>query len=108
MSGIPVKGTLAQTGVGATTWIPMNRFGSDDVSLVVQVTGTVTYTVELTLTPIQGRGSDPGNEVVADHATLVDMTASASGNIDFPVCGVRLTVTAGAGTASLQVNQGSL
>lgn len=84
----------------------MNRFAGDDVSIVVAVTGTVTYTVEGTLSELL-RADRSANPTIVDHATLVDATESASGNFDFPVKGIRINVTAGTGSVTMQLIQGS-
>ena len=103
----PVEFT--QTGVGATDWfltdIHRNPF---NIGFGVEVTGTVTYTVEHTFfkdlyteTPVPAGSIFP-------HATIANQTASQDGNYAFPVMAVRVNVTAGTGSIKVTFIQAGI
>ena len=73
------------------------------VGFGVIVDGTVTYTVQHTF-------DDPavGFTTWFSHPSVVDQVANDDGNYAFPVTGVKLLVTAGDGTASLQLIQAGI
>ena len=80
------------------------------VTIALAVQGTNTSKVQVTLddplTAIDPQGS---NLTWFDHATLVNVTANALGNIAFPVRAVRLVMTAyTSGQATMTVLQAGL
>lgn len=88
---------LARTGTGqSATLIPLPR-SPFNIGFGVVVSGTVTYTVQHTF--------DGTNWFDHDSADLVDATTNQDGNYAYPVAGVRLNVTAGAGTATMHAIQ---
>ena len=92
MSFVQVK---SQTGTGQSTVtkvLPANPF---HIGFGVVVSGTVTYTIEHTFNGIDFFPND----------FVVGATANADGNIAFPIAGLRVNVTAGAGTATLTAIQ---
>jgi hypothetical protein len=94
---IPVSKTI--TGIADSTGIPMDTYISPfNVGFGVQVTGTVTYTVMHTF---------DGTNWFA-HATVAGQSTSQDGNYAFPVLQIRLSVTAGTGTAVLTVIQAGM
>jgi len=76
------------------------------MGLAVVVTGTITYKVQYTFDNVFAKGYDPtaGTSTWFDHPTLTG-TTSANSNIAYPVTGIRLTTTAGTGTATLTIIQ---
>ena len=74
-----------------------------NVGFGVVVTGTVTYTVEHTF-------DDPGIGFTNwfPHPTIADKATDQDGNYAFPVSGVRITVTAGGGSVSMNVIQAGI
>lgn len=98
----PVR--VNQTGVGVSSWVPVNyRQTPFNMALAVEVTGTVTYTVEHTFENVWS-GPTP---VPFGTSGLTAQTANAEGNIVVPVMAVRLNVTAGTGSATMVVLQGT-
>jgi len=96
--------SVEQTGVGTSGWIPLNHLQPDfKVSLFVEVTGTVTYTVQHTPDNVLATGV---SATAFDHDYLNGFTVSDDGNYAYPIRGVRINVTAGTGTATLKVLQG--
>lgn len=105
---MPKPTTISQTGVGTTNWIPMDYFRNPfNVGLGATVTGTATYTVEHTF---QQPNTDPPTTParVFSHETLAGATVSDDGNYAFPVAAIRLNVTAGAGTVTLDIIQAGI
>jgi len=96
--------------VGSQTtspWIPLDdnqaNFRST-VGVTISAGGSLTYTVEFTLSDVQ----DPSVTPVVFSTELAARTASASMKLDYPVTAVRLNVTTyGSGTATLGVKQGT-
>ncbi len=96
--------TVTQAGAGSTSPIVLDMHGRPEVSLQVDVTGTVNYTVEQTL-------NDPAvSPVWFGHpdANLVAATASMQGNYGYIPRAVRLTINSGAGSAVLTVIQSGI
>lgn len=96
--------TVSKTGVGSSSAIVVNTNVSPvNIGFGVIVTGTVTYTVQHTF-------DDPavGFTTWFSHPTVVDETTNQDGNYAFPVTGVKVLVTAGDGTASLQLIQAGI
>jgi hypothetical protein len=96
--------TVSQTGVGSSNNIVVNTNVTPvNIGFGVIVTGTVTYTVQHTF-------DDPavGFTTWFSHPTVVDETTNQDGNYAFPVTGIKLLVTAGTGTAALQLIQAGI
>lgn len=87
-------------------WIPLDdNQAAFNVSLVVSMTGTLTYSVEFTLDNIQDPSVTPA---VFSVAMLTAKTASASSYLKSSVKAVRLNVTAyTSGSATLAIRQGT-
>lgn len=93
-------------GVGNSPTIPMDfRAQAFNVGIQVVVTGTVTYTVQITLDDIY----DP--TVVPTWSNMpmpfTGATATLVGNMTIPVKAMRLSVTAGTGNATITLLQTS-
>lgn len=84
-----------QTGVGPSTVIRALAANPFNVGFGVVVSGTVTYTVEHTFNAVN----------FFPHEFVAGSTVNADGNYAYPVAGIRLNVTAGAGTATLTTIQ---
>lgn len=96
--------TVSKTGTGSSTAIVMNTNVSPfNVGFGVIATGTVTYTIQHTF-------DDPavGFSVWYPHPTIAAKTDNQDGNYAFPVTGVKVLVTAGAGTATLNLIQAGI
>ena len=91
--------TVSKTGVGSSPALVMNtNISPFNVGFGVVVTGTVTYSVQHTF-------DDPavGFTTWFSHPTVAGETANADGNYAFPVTGVKVLVTAGDGTATMNL-----
>ena len=86
---------VVQSGVGASSPIRIFETNEIKISYGVEVTGTVTYTVQHNL----------NGAAYFDNTDNKDNAADADGNYIFPVAKVRVNVTAGTGTATLYVMQ---
>ena len=96
--------TVSKTGVGSSSPVAMNyNISPFNVGFGVKVTGTVTYTVQHTF-------DDPavGFTTWYAHPTIANKTDNQDGNYAFPVSGIKLLVTAGDGSATLQVIQAGI
>lgn len=74
-----------------------------NVGFGVVVTGTVTYSVQHTF-------DDPATGFTTwfSHPTVAAETANADGNYAFPVTGIKLLVSAGTGSATLNLIQAGI
>jgi hypothetical protein len=98
--------TVSQTGVGSSTVvIPDYMLNPFNIGVAVKVTGTVTYTVEHTFDDVFATTFSPASATWFSHTTLASLSANAVSNYAFAVRGIRVTVTAGSGTASLTLVQ---
>lgn len=92
------------TGVGASQPLPLDVYLDPfDVSLFIDVTGTVDVTVQYTGDADVLTSSGPF--VWFDHADLTNITADDVGTIISPVTAVRLLTNSGTGSAELTVLQ---
>jgi len=100
----PVTNSI--TGVGNTPVCPTDHYVSPfNVALSVVVSGTVTYTVQYTFDNVFAAGFNPSTANWTNHPSLTAQTISASSNIAYPVMGIRLSTSAGTGTATLTIIQ---
>ena len=96
--------TVSKTGTGSSDALVMNtNISPFNVGFGVVVTGTVTYSVQHTF-------DDPavGFTTWFSHPTVAAETANADGNYAFPVTGIKLLVTAGTGTATMNLIQAGI
>ena len=97
---------LSVTGVGSSAVDPLDHYLTPfNVSLAVRVTGPITYTVQYPFDDVFAAGYTPASGNWVDHPSLTAQTATKDSNIAYPVRGVRLTTSAGSGTAALTVIQ---
>lgn len=79
------------TGVGISpTLHPIGRVG-----LSMKVTGTVKYDIEHTF----------GDGIWHIHDSVKNLNANSYGHFDFPISGIRISQTLGAGTVELTINE---
>ena len=98
---------LSVTGVNNSgVYAVDNYISPSNMGLAVVVSGTITYKVQYTFDNVFAQGYSPtaGTSTWFDHPTLTG-SASANSNIAYPVTGIRLTTTAGSGTATLTIIQ---
>jgi hypothetical protein len=74
------------------------------MGLAVIVTGTITYKVQYTFDNVFASTYVAASGNWFDHPTLVG-SASGNSNIAYPVTGIRLSTTAGTGSATLTIIQ---
>lgn len=94
----------AAEATGSSPALPMNMNVSPfNVGFGVTVSGTVTYKVQHTF-------DDPGTGFTTwfDHPTITGLSANADGNYAFPVSGIRITVTSGGGSVTMNVLQAGI
>ena len=96
--------TVSQTGTGSSSSIVTNTNTTPfNVGFGVVATGTVTYTIQHTF-------DSPGTGFTTwyPHPTIAAKTDNQDGNYAFPVSGIKILVTAGAGTATLNLIQAGI
>lgn len=93
------------TGVGSSNPYPVDTYISpSNMGLAVIVSGTITYKVQYTFDDVFAAGYSPASGNWFDHPTLTGST-SANSNVAYPVTALRLTTTAGSGSATLTIIQ---
>ena len=98
--------TVSQTGVGATAPVPMDQYQSPfNVGFGVNVSGSVTYTVQYSFDSPFTIDYDPANATWYGLTDLINKNSNQSGNFAYAVAAIRLNVTAGTGTATLTLLQ---
>lgn len=96
--------TVAKTGTGSSSAIVVNtNISPVNIGFGVIATGTVTYTIQHTF-------DDPATGFVVwyPHPTIAAKSDNQDGNYAFPVSGIKVLVTAGAGTATLNLIQAGI
>jgi hypothetical protein len=94
---------VGTSGVGATAPVPLDWYlTSFEVTLRVDVTGTLDYTVQYT---IDNPFDSSGPLTWVDHADLTAQTVSNDGTLISPVGAVRLLINSGTGTGQFTVLQ---
>jgi len=89
---------VSQTGTG-TVVIPLDHY-AQGYAFQAEVTGSVTFQVDYTLDP------DPRQDGVTNwvsEGVIATGSSAAQAQLAYPVTAVRLNVTAGAGTATLNI-----
>jgi hypothetical protein len=98
---------VGTTGVGASQEIPLDQYISPfNVSLFVDITGTVDVTVQFTGDDVFGDA--PGPFSWTDHPSLTNITADDDATFISPVSACRLLTNSGVGEAVLRVAQAGL
>lgn len=91
---------------GYSQSIPMDTYQNPfNVSLLVDVTGTISYTVQYTLDTMFDADVTP---TWYSHPSLVTLGTDASGNFAFPVTGIRFNSISGTGSAVFTVAQAGM
>lgn len=97
--------TVAKTGTGSSSAIVVNtNISPVNIGFGVVVTGTVTYTIQHTF-------DSPGNGGFTTwypHPTIAAKSDNQDGNYAFAISGVKVLVTAGTGTATLNLIQAGI
>ena len=96
--------TLSITGVDNSAVCPVDIYVAPvNIGLNVVVTGTITYTVQYTFDDVFDANYAPSTGNWTNHPSLTSQTATKDSNIAYPVRGIRLTTSAGTGTAALTI-----
>ena len=97
--------TETVTGVANSPTLPMDsRAQVFNIGFGCEVTGTVTYSVQHTFDDIYNPAITP---VWFNHAFVNAATANADGNYAFPIAAMRLSITAGTGSVTINILQTS-
>lgn len=96
--------TVSKTGTGSSSALVMNTNVSPfNVGFGAIVDGSATYTVQHTF-------DDPavGFTNWFPHPTVAAQTANADGNYAFPVTGIKVVISSGTGSVTLNVVQAGI
>jgi hypothetical protein len=93
--------TETVTGIGTSPTLPMDfRAQNFNIGFGCEVTGTVTYSVQHTFDDIY----NPAVTVVwFNNSTVAGLSANQDGNYAFPISAMRLNVTAGTGSVTINI-----
>lgn len=103
--------TLTVTGVANSSVAPMNVNTSPfnvGFGITVNGVGTITYKVQHTFDDVWSPTFNPATANWFDHPTITGLSAAADGNYAFPVTAIRITGTAGSGTATMRLIQAGI
>lgn len=93
------------TGVGNSPVYAVDTYISpSNMGLAVVVSGTITYKVQYTFDNVFASNYVASSGNWFDHPTLTG-SASLNSNIAYPVTGIRLSTSAGSGSATLTIVQ---
>jgi archaellum component FlaF (FlaF/FlaG flagellin family) len=93
--------TETVSGVATSPTLPMDfRAQVFNVGFGCEVTGTVTYSVQHTFDDIYNTAITP---VWFNHEYVNAQSANMDGNYAFPVSAIRLNVTAGTGSVTINI-----
>jgi archaellum component FlaF (FlaF/FlaG flagellin family) len=93
--------TETVSGVGTSPTLPMDyRAQVFNIGFGCEVTGTVTFSVQHTFDDIYNPAITP---VWFNHAVVNGATANTDGNYAFPIAAMRLNVTAGTGSVTINI-----
>jgi hypothetical protein len=95
-----VTGSPAASGVYA---VDTHREGG--IALGVVISGTITYTVQHTFDDVFATAFDPATATWFNHPTLAGDSANEDSNYAYLPRGIRITTSAGTGSASLTIVQ---
>jgi hypothetical protein len=96
--------TVSKTGTGSSSAIVMDTNVSPfNVGFGVVATGTVTYSIQHTFD-----NPSIGFSTWYTHPTIAAKSDNQDGNYAFPVTGIKVLVTAGTGTATLNLLQAGI
>lgn len=101
----PVVISVSGSPSASNVYVVNNMITPTNIGLAVIVTGTITYKVQYTFDNVFDSAFNPTTANWFDHPTLAG-SASANSNIAYPVTGIRITSSAGTGSAALSIVQG--
>ena len=98
---------VGTNGVGASQTVPLDQYLNPfEVSLYVDITGTVDVTVQYTFDDVFG--DFPGPHTWVDHPDMTNLTANGEGTFISPVAACRLLTNSGDGEAVLRIAQAGI
>lgn len=98
--------TISQTGTGRSAVIAADSFQNPfNVGVQVDVTGTVTFSIEFTMDDIMASGFSASSAQWSAASGLSALSAAAAGALLVPCHGISINVTAGTGTATAKLVQ---
>ncbi len=104
---MPMPAVLTQNGTGTSAvWCPDWMQNPFNIAIGTIVTGGAGYSIEFTLTNLdQVTGTTAANATWYTHATISALAVNTTGNIQFPVRGLRINLlTAGSIASAVTAN----
>jgi hypothetical protein len=99
--------TVDTLQIGASTEVPLDLYITEfNVNLVVEVIGTVNYTVQYTFDDVFGGAPGPFNWI--NHSQLTNQTGNGNGTLVGMTRATRVLTNSGSGSVKFQVIQGGL
>lgn len=103
------QSSVTQSGVGRSAVIPPDRYTQPvNISLTAIVTPAATYNIEYTYDDVFAPTFTPAGATWFIHATFSAQTTTKDGNLAFPVTGISINQTAGAGSVKLLVTEAGI
>lgn len=97
---------ISASGVSTSPVAVLDHYQSPfNVGMGAVVTGSATYTIQHTFDDVLNSAVTP---TWFNHPTMASLTASSDGNYAFPVRGVRINLTSGAGSVALTAIQAGM
>jgi hypothetical protein len=102
--------SVTTSGVSASSVAATNNNTTPvNITVAVRVTGACTYNVEYTLDDVYATSFTPASAVWFNHPTLAaGQTTTKDCQINWPVTGIRINQTAGAGSSAATVLQAGI
>ncbi|SRR6266567_4294624 len=97
--------TTSVTGVGSSPWLSFDYAASGTVALQINVTGTITWTLESTLDFLEGPAPVTPVVIASADTNMVAQTVSRQSNYIAAPRACRVTTSAGSGTATITAIQ---
>lgn len=98
---------ISQVGTGISAPFPVDwRQQNFQISLICEVVGTATYTIEHTADNIID-ARETATPVWMPHATLANKTTTSEGNYTSPITAFRINITSGTGAVNVRFVQQS-
>lgn len=102
--GTPLFIDKTYTGTGEQVPVMLNRWTLDDISIVVDISATATYTIEATLSQLNR--DDGLTAIWFEVSGLIGLTADVTDKISAtPLQAVRVNIAANSGNVRFQVMQ---
>lgn len=114
VTGVTISGAasgaikVGTNGIASTPPLPLDKYTKPQVSLQVDVTGTVNYTVSQTLDNVFGKTQSETTWINHPDSNLVAATTDQQGNYAYVPAATRVTMNSGTGSLVFTVVQAGI